>query len=196
VEERRGQFEGIPMTQSLVWTHGLTFDTTDVQGGFYGPPPSGNVSEYGYTTRLPIGSTFSPTGPGQYYFLAPLSTPSLLQDYFLQLESVHLLFMTQDAEITSIQLTHGVTALEPFEDLGWTGDHTTPDKSQFQIFPQRQDLSTGLCAGIVVNFSASTQPKPRNPCGSVLFVAIGVGLVTGKKLDPAALASRRLHPGI
>ena len=161
------------MARTTIWVHGVTVGPRN-PSSFPVLDPAAGIH---YVDRTSAGSKFSPQLAGNQEFHVAIPTPVLLNEYFMQLSSVTVLYEAADATIGSVAIYDGQRLIEDVA-VAWTGLHDVFDASNRVRLPAPADLSAGVV--VVFNVRFEYARGGANPAGSVRFLAIGADFEPGE----------------
>ena len=166
------------MSSMTIWTHGLATQA-DNPGDF--PETTPGPAALPYVVRDPGGITFSPLYGKDHTFNIPVSIPTVVDGYYMQIRSIVLLYDAPTSTINNIVLYSGANILESFEGLGWTGSHSEFDGSNFLELSPAAVVSAGLLIAMDVTFESPVISAGRL-FGSVRIAGAGIDLQPGKSI--------------
>lgn len=162
------------MSKTTIWLHGSAATPRYPDSFPTVAPPGQNL----FLERSSGGLTVSPPIEGIHDFHLVLPAPTLLDDYFMRLRSLTVLFAASDATIDQVDLHNG-PAVVTFP-LGWTGQHLVADGTNVLHFAPPLDLSSGMLMAMQVSFGVASHPEQGHLTGSLQLAGVGAAFETSE----------------
>jgi hypothetical protein len=154
--------------QTDIWVHGVAFEARF---------PLAFPESLSLVERTEEGTLFrSMASASSQFFHVSIPSPTVLNDFRMQLRRVFIFYDTNGATIKSVRVFDGPRLVREFPNLAWSGNHSNAfDASNVLIINPSENISSGIGIVVEVDFDG--------PISNIIrFSTAGIKLLTGERL--------------